>query len=219
MSLNGRGAYELNYRRHLPADKQAPLLDIGCGSGEFLAYLEQLGYHNLRGVDINPACVDASRRRTHAVIEHSPDLEAYLRGVRDTFALITLKSVIAHFPRNRAVAYLRAMRDALAPTGTLVVETFNASRWTGPYVLFNDLTHEWAYTEYTLKDILESAGFRVMELEGEQLPIRRLSTLLFHGTQWVWSNVLRSVYLVERGIGRNPRVLTKYLVAVCKKDA
>lgn len=219
MSLSGRGAWDANFGPHLPADKAAPILDVGCGLGDFLEYLEQDGYRNLRGVEIDPARVEAARLKTRAAIDHSDDLESYLRALSTPFTLITLKSVIAHFPRPLVVAYLRAMRDALSPDGTLVVETFNVSRWTGPYVLYNDVTHQWAYTEYSLQQVLELAGLRVVSLHGETLPHGRLSTRVFHFAQAVWIRLLRAMYLVERGIGRNPTILTKYLVAVCKKDA
>jgi SAM-dependent methyltransferase len=217
MSLSGADAWRLNFGPHLPVDKQAPILDIGCGFGDFLAHLEQQGYSNLRGVEIDPARVEASRRQTRAAIDETQDLEAYLRRLPDRFALITLKSVIAHFPREAAVANLRAMRDILAPGGLLIVETFNASRWTGPYVLYNDITHCWAYTEYSLRQILETAGFTVLELGGERLPARRLSTRVLRALQWLWATVLKAVYVVERGVGRNPTILAKYLVAVCEK--
>lgn len=216
MSLSGRGAWEANFGPYLPADKGAPILDIGCGTGDFLEYLEQNGYRNLRGVEIDPERVEAARRKTRVTIDHSADLESYLHALPTKFMLITLKSVIAHFPKDSVVAYLRAMRDALAPDGTLVVETFNVSRWTGPYVLYNDVTHHWAYTEYSLQQVLEMAGLHVVELTGEQLPATRISTRVFRGAQRLWGACLKVVYLVERGVGRNPAIMTKYLVAVCR---
>jgi SAM-dependent methyltransferase len=219
VSLSGAEVWELNFRRHLPADKRAPILDVGCGFGEFLAYLERDGYQNLRGVEIDPERAAASRQKTRAAIEEPEDLAEYLRGAGDQFALITLKSVIAHFPRERAVPYLRAMRDALAPNGKLIVETFNASRWTGPYVLYNDVTHCWAYTEYSLRQILEMAGLRVIELDGEKLPAHRWSTRVLRLAQWIWEGIIACIYVVERGVGRNPTILTKYLVAVCERDS
>ncbi|MES1255407.1 MAG: class I SAM-dependent methyltransferase [Acidobacteriota bacterium] len=215
--MSGTDVWRLNFGPHLPADKQMPILDIGCGFGDFLAYLEQQGYSNLRGVEIDPVRAEASRRQTRAAIDETQDLEPYLRRLTDRYALITLKSVIAHFPREAAGANLRAMRDILAPGGILIVETFNASRWTGPYVLYNDITHCWAYTEYSLRQIVETAGFKVLELGGERLPARRLSARVLRALQWIWATVLKAVYVVERGIGRNPTILTKYLVAVCEK--
>jgi SAM-dependent methyltransferase len=218
VSLNGFLVWELNYRPHLPDDRAAPILDIGCGTGEFLAYLEQNGYRCLRGVEIDATRAQASRRRTHAVIDEAGDLEAYLRTLPDRFALVTLKSVISHFPRDRAETYLRAMGDVLAPGGRLVVETFNLSRWTGPYMLFNDITHHWAYTEYSLRQILEAAGLSVIELKGERMPRVGLKGRLFGAVQASWKMALRLVYFAERGIGRNPSILGKYLVAVCAKQ-
>jgi SAM-dependent methyltransferase len=217
MSLNGTDAFDRNFAPHLPEDKHAAIVDVGCGSGDFLAYLEARGHTNLRGVEIDRQRAEASRSRTGAVVDHAHDLTAYLAALPGPARLITLKSVIAHFPRERAVGYLRSMRDALEPGGTLIVETFNASRVTGPYLLFNDITHQWAYTEFSLREILEAAGFEVLSLSGERLGAPRLSTLLFQAAQRTWGGVLKAIYLVERGRGRNPAIMTKYLVAVCRR--
>jgi cyclopropane fatty-acyl-phospholipid synthase-like methyltransferase len=217
MSINGRRLYEANFRCYLPADRGATILDIGCGSGEFLQYLEQNGYCNLTGIEIDPARAEASREATSARIVLTNALDDTLRALPHRYDLITLKSVIAHFPRARLLDYLGAIRDCLSEDGQLVVETYNASRWTGTYLLFNDVTHEWAYTEYSLPQALEAAGFRVLQLTGDRVPIRRARTLAWYALQQLWVACLRTIYFAERGIGRNPRILSKYLIALCDR--
>lgn len=39
-------------------DKNARILDVGCGSGEFISLLLQRGYTNLHGVEIDPVLID-----------------------------------------------------------------------------------------------------------------------------------------------------------------
>lgn len=217
MSINGRQMYEVNFRRHLPGEKQAPILDIGCGFGEFLEYLEEGGHSNLMGIEIDAVRAEASRQRSSAQIITTTDLEECLRSLPQRYDLITLKSVISHFPRNKVLDYLRAIRGCLTADGRLVVETFNASRWTGCYLLYNDITHHWAYTEYSLREVLETAGLRVVKLTGEKIPLCNPKRIAWYALQQIWVGCLKLIYLAECGISCNPRIFSKYLIAVCQR--
>src|SRR5881397_1294588 len=42
----------------LPADRQSRILDIGCGEGALLSFLEECGYRNIDGFDISPENID-----------------------------------------------------------------------------------------------------------------------------------------------------------------
>jgi len=52
-------------------DKNARILDVGCGSGEFISLLQQRGYKNLYGVEIDPALVDMSSKVLPDIIKSS----------------------------------------------------------------------------------------------------------------------------------------------------
>lgn len=218
MSISGRRMLDANFRRHLPDRKDAAILDIGCGFGDFLEYVQAEGYANLAGVELDAERADAARRRTGVAVEVITDLGQFLAARVRRYDLIVLKSVIAHLPRDKVVAYLHAMRDALSEDGRLVVETFNASRWTGPYLLYNDPTHLWAYTEYSLREVLEAAGFHVLEVTGEVVPGTGLRQGAWRALARAWTGVLRLIYFLERGRDRNPTILGKYLIAVCRHE-
>ncbi len=57
----------------------ASLLDVGCGLGDFAAYLKRRGirYGSYLGVDINPAILDAARAKY-------PDIEFELRDLTES---------------------------------------------------------------------------------------------------------------------------------------
>jgi 2-polyprenyl-3-methyl-5-hydroxy-6-metoxy-1,4-benzoquinol methylase len=45
----------------LPADPSAPILDIGCGSGQLLYFLREQGYSQAVGIDRDQAQVEVGR--------------------------------------------------------------------------------------------------------------------------------------------------------------
>lgn len=49
--------YERVFFRHI-TDKNSRILDVGCGSGEFISLLKQRGYRNLHGVEIDDALIN-----------------------------------------------------------------------------------------------------------------------------------------------------------------
>ena len=49
-------------RRHFPADREARILDLGCGHGALLHMLRVAGYRNATGVDSSPEQVAAAQR-------------------------------------------------------------------------------------------------------------------------------------------------------------
>jgi len=67
----------------LPADRNAPILDAGCGEGNLLAFLRAKGYANLSGFDLSPECVRLCRERgLEFVIAHDAAEVAGSRGRR-----------------------------------------------------------------------------------------------------------------------------------------
>ena len=62
-AATARRQYVQRYRRFLPPDRAAPILDIGCGTGGFLEALRSLGYSSIEGVDLSPSQVAAALAR------------------------------------------------------------------------------------------------------------------------------------------------------------
>jgi 2-polyprenyl-3-methyl-5-hydroxy-6-metoxy-1,4-benzoquinol methylase len=59
------GAYKIpKYLNHvLPTSKDAKILDIGCGFGQFLGELKSQGYTNLKGIDINDEAINSCKKK------------------------------------------------------------------------------------------------------------------------------------------------------------
>ena len=99
-------------RRYRPTS----LLEVGCGSGEFLQKVVS-GVDSVMGVDINP---DALAR---AIVKGLKVTDQPLANLSQTFDMVVLFEVLEHLPSPSEM--LAAMVDRLNPGGTLVIAVPN----------------------------------------------------------------------------------------------
>jgi len=101
----------------LPVDRSASVLDMGCGAGNFLFTLQQLGYSNLTGVDLSPEQVTLARQWCPEAKVIEADVFDVLKGNPDHFALISGLDIIEHFRKDEVLPFLELVHGALLPGG------------------------------------------------------------------------------------------------------
>lgn len=206
---------ELNYAVWLPLDRNAAILDVGCGDGRVLAFLADAGYVRLEGFDRDPAAVEAARARVNAPVTVEHDWGRFLDARPRALDLVVLKDVIYYLPRDGVVDALQTVRRAMKPGGRVLLEVFNGAAFTGPFIAHKDDGIQWVPTEHTVRMFLERAGFVSIELRAHIPPGRTLRRRAFNLLAAAWRGLLRLIYLAERGLSEgNPRILTTKIVAV-----
>ena len=150
----------------------APVLDLGCGRGEFLELLREAGVE-ARGVDLDADMV-AYARGEGLEVEHA-DAVAYLEGLEDgSLGGIFAAQLVEHVPAPKLVRLLELAAAKLRPGGLLVAETINPL---SPLALRNyyaDLTHAQPLVPETLELLARQAGFGNVELRYLNAPEDRL---------------------------------------------
>lgn len=148
--------------RYLPYFPEGlPVVDLGCGRGEFLEVLEKAGF-SARGVDRDPQNIDLCRTKGLDVQEG--DLIDYLEGQQPaSLGGIILTQVIEHLPINDALNVLRLASEQLAEGGVLVVETVNPLTFSAMANFLRDLTHVRPLHPETLAHLFTAAGLTVVE--------------------------------------------------------
>ena len=150
---------------HLDGRGPLRVLDVGCGTGGNLAKLSRLG--PARGVDLDPLCVDYTRRRgLDCSLGNMLDFEAHPASLD----LITFFDVATHLSRDRFPAALSHMADALAPGGLLAFREPAMPIARGSHDHAVGILHR--FTASDVRQCLEEAGF-------ETLRITYLNSLLF----------------------------------------
>lgn len=112
----------LGYLRQLGAVPGPNLLDVGCGTGEFLAAAKDTGF-NPTGLELSRELARKTSHRTGLPVL-SGDLIQDLVFPPDSFEVITLWGVLEHVADPTSL--LQACTRLLRPGGLLVLETPNA---------------------------------------------------------------------------------------------
>jgi 2-polyprenyl-3-methyl-5-hydroxy-6-metoxy-1,4-benzoquinol methylase len=142
----------------LPADKQARILDGGCGSGSLVWWMQQRGYVHAEGIDISAEQVAVATSLGVGQVMQG-DLASFLGGRSGFYERIILRDVIEHFPRETIVETLDVCRQALRPEGAVVVQVPNAATPLWGRIRHGDFTHEMAFTEGSLRQLFAVTGF------------------------------------------------------------
>lgn len=142
----------------------APVVDLGCGRGEFLALLKERGIA-ARGVDGSARAVQECRRQGLDAVHG--DLLDFLRAEPEgSLGGVFAAQVAEHLPPPALVGLLAEAHRALRRGGLLVLETVNPRSVTGLLEVFNrDLTHERPLHPETLSFLAAAQGFTDVRVE------------------------------------------------------
>jgi 2-polyprenyl-3-methyl-5-hydroxy-6-metoxy-1,4-benzoquinol methylase len=150
--------FKHNYLRHMPPNRQAQILEIGVGLGQFQLFCREYGYTNTQGIDLDDNNVAFCREKEFAV-KHADALE-YLAACKEPLDAVIMNDVIEHIPKDKVIPLMTAIRTSLKPTGVYILKTINmANPIMGTHSRYNDFTHETGWTEESMREALEHAGF------------------------------------------------------------
>ena len=155
----------------------APVVDIGCGRGEFLGLLRDAGIA-ARGVDVDADMVEFCRA-DGLDVERADALE-HLAGLEDaSLGGIFAAQVVEHLRPPALVGLLELAAAKLRAGGVLVLETMNPLALGALKNYFADLTHAQPLVPETLVVLARQAGFASTELRflNEPPPEERLRSV------------------------------------------
>jgi 2-polyprenyl-3-methyl-5-hydroxy-6-metoxy-1,4-benzoquinol methylase len=181
-------------------ERDAPILEIGCGDGALLAYLASRGFARARGVDISPEQIALAQRRP-GVQADCADAFTSLAEQRSSLGAIIAVDVLEHLTRAELVKLAELLYASLAPGGRLVVQTANGAGLLPGQVIYGDLTHQTVFTPASLAQLLNQAGFSDLGFyETGPIPIRlrgKLNVALWSAVKAV-ANTVRAIETGKR---------------------
>jgi SAM-dependent methyltransferase len=165
-----RAAIVERVREYLPIVRAAaagsadrPVLDLGCGRGEWLEVLREAGLRG-RGVDNNPVLVEQCRGRDLEVA--FGDVLAHLRAMpAASVGAVTAVHLVEHLRFAALVSLVDETVRVLKPGGVAIFETPNIyNLLVGACAFHTDPTHELPLAPEVLQFLAEARGLGRVEI-------------------------------------------------------
>jgi SAM-dependent methyltransferase len=167
--------------RYFLSDPRAPgrgtLLDIGCGTGNFLAAARDAGYQ-VSGTELD--------RNAAKYAQESLDLprvvgltitEFVQQHPGEKFDVITFFEVLEH--QAEPVAFLKSVKACLRPGGYIALSVPNRERWqTGPDVFDYPPNHFLRWNAAALRRFLSALEFDTLSVREQPVGVRYAAQMI-----------------------------------------
>ena len=175
------------------------LLDIGCGSGNFLSFMNKKNF-NVFGVENNTTALEICAKKKLKVYSSLESLP------NKAFDIISLWHVLEHLPQTEEV--IAKIHDLLTSKGVLIVAVPNFSshdrkHYKNNWAALDVPRHLWHFTPEGLEEMFSSAGFKLLKKSPLWLDVFYISFLSekYKGNNMAFLiGVLKGSYFTLRSI-------------------
>jgi len=204
--------------KHFPANRDARVVDLGCGYGAFLYFMHQSGYINAEGVDTSAEMVAVGEKLGIEGVCQEDVLQFLHRQPDESIDVLTAIDLIEHFPKDELFDLVNQLYRVLKKGGRVITHQPNAEGVFGNAILYGDFTHEQAFTRVSMAQIFLSNGFgAISSFEDKPLGYSLKSWI----RRTLWGLLVRPFYLflivVESGGSDREIILTKNFLSVAVK--
>lgn len=200
---------------HLPKNRDAKILDIGCGHGFHLAVLKELGYENCFGIDISKEQIE------HAISLKITNVDCidpllFLQDKENSFDAILLLDVLEHIERGPSLLLLKMVHASLRRGGLVCMQTPNALSPFTP-LRYSDITHVSCYTVDSLKQSFRFGGFSCLRFFSLFPPVHGIKSMI-RNFLWraIFHPILKALFYCLYGSAMG-NIYTANILTIAKK--
>jgi SAM-dependent methyltransferase len=203
-----------NIKNVLPLDKNAKILDLGCGFGRYLKYIQELGYTDIQGVEIGDEQNEFLKNKGFNITQQ--DIFEFLKNIKDKYDFVTMFDVLEHFTKEEIVELLPLLKNILNDNGILIVRVPNGEAIFKGGIMYGDFTHETFFTAKSLKQIFNIFNFSNIQVF-PSYPYKHglKSTIRYYGYK-VCELIYKIGLIFEMG-GVNNFISTQNIIGVIRK--
>ncbi|MDP8238509.1 MAG: class I SAM-dependent methyltransferase [Candidatus Hatepunaea meridiana] len=153
------------------------ILDIGCGTGEFLSALS--GDYSVEGIEPEPKAAQWARQQFGLEV-HTGNLASTAALNADKYALITLWHALEHVPEP--LNDLEIIQRLLLPNGLLLIalpniRSFDAKIYRSCWIALDAPRHFWHFSKSQLELLTRKSGFKL--IKSGMLPLDTIYNSLY----------------------------------------
>ncbi len=176
--------YFNSYAHLLKAKSRA--LEIGCGSGFFLAYLKQWGFQNVVGVEPSKSAIDNAPKELQPHLKCA-DFHSLSKEELGKFDLVCLFQTIEHVINPQET--INKIYDLLNPGGMIFIISHNEKALSASLLKDQspiiDIQHIYLFNKKTIGRLIEGTGFQI----NNQFTVWNTYTLRYWLSLLPWSQL------------------------------
>lgn len=140
------------------------ILDVGCGTGDFLATAQNDGWE-VHGIE------PSKEARIVSLTKNIDALEDFSQLKEDGFDVITLWHVLEHVPN--LLTYIETLKNKLKPDGVLLIavpnyKSFDAGHYKNYWAAYDVPRHLWHFSQRSIQKLFSEVGMTV----GKVIPMK-----------------------------------------------
>lgn len=206
--------WKRQYGRFLPKDKSAKILDVGCGNGSIVYWLQGRGYEFAEGIDINREKIDATVNLGIKNLHHG-DALSFLRDKNDYYDAVFFLDVIPFLNQEEVRELMGKIHESLKNGGVFIIKSANSESPMAGNLEYGRLGKQIHITEKNLKDLLSSIGFKKVGAYPLRPVVHGIPSFIRYCLWFVIEAFLKFYRLVETGTKKG--IFTQSMIVVAKK--
>lgn len=200
----------------LKADKNAQIVDLGCGIGSLVWLLQQEGFENASGIDVSEEMVNVAAKLNIRNITKE-DLIPFLKSKKGHFDVILGMDIIEHFTKDELIELLQLSKDALKEGGQAIFRTPNMDAPFGSIFSSGDFTHENYLNSSSAKQVMMNLGFKNIKVRPSLMRVSGVIKELLRRILWFFILIYIKLILFATGRSSSNLVLSPNLIIQVEK--
>lgn len=139
------------------------VVDLGCGTGELCWLAKQAGARSIVGVNLSQDEIDCASHRVDAQFVRQDVAEYLEQCPPETVDVVFALNLLEHLDKDTLVRVLDGAFRALRSGGQLVAMVPNATSPFGGMTRYWDITHQNAFTQSSVRQLMRLVGFEQAE--------------------------------------------------------
>ncbi|MDO5969139.1 class I SAM-dependent methyltransferase [Flavivirga aquimarina] len=142
--------------------KEKKLLDIGCGTGDFLQTTKQDNW-NIFGIEPNDQARKIANKKTNNSVFK---IEELLKFESESFDIITLWHVLEHLPNLEE--HVAIFKKLLKPNGTLIIavpnyKSYDAAYYKTFWAAYDVPRHLWHFNKISVSKLFAKVSMKIIK--------------------------------------------------------
>ena len=194
--------------------KQSRILELGCGQGQVLDFLNKQGFSSVEGVDTSEEQVMAAER--YGLQVYHSDVFDFIQASHHAYDLVLAIDFVEHFTCQELIQLLYGIKEILNEGGHLILRTPNGQGIFAGQIIYGDLTHMTILTPQSLRQILRFTGFEIVSMKESIFPIKGLKRQIRY---MLWNLLKIGLNMMRRiSSGKSQDIWTENFVCIAKKQ-